>query len=213
MTSAQPNDERALRSPLKHDAAVGPAGELETQSHEELLRQAAARMPTFFRDLKLLGKRLTAEFAPQVSRIGEGQFRVMAVLYEDGELQVGDLAERCGVADPTVSKMLKSLESNGLVERTTDPENRRVVWVCLTPQGRALFDELSAAFERGIAQLLQGLTSTQLADVLRTIDHFEALVDSDERRAQGAACGGPQATAARQGESTAGAHDHTQSIQ
>lgn len=151
------------------------ATEAGERDHKELLQRAAARMPILLHMLKLVAKRVTAEYAPKVAQIGEGQFRTLHVLYDEGTLQVGELAERCGVADPTMSKMLKSLEHHGLIERRTDPENRRVVWVSPTTQGRALFDEMSAHFESGLTQLLQGLTSEQLADLLRTIDHLEAL--------------------------------------
>lgn len=184
--SIQPSDDHVRPGERQAASAPNTARIDGDASHEELLRQAAARMPAFFRVLKLLAKRLTAEYAPQVARIGEGQFRAMAVLYEDGDQHVGTLAERCGVADPTMSKMLRSLEGNGLVVRSTDAENRRVVWVRLTPQGRALFDELSAGFARGLAHLLHGLSSEQLVDVLRTVDHFEALAGTDAPRTGGA---------------------------
>lgn len=180
------SDEQARPDQTRVEGTGSQAHAAGDASREVLLQQTTARMPAFFRVLKLLAKRLAAEYAPQVARIGEGQFRALHVLYEDGDLQVGELAGRCGVAVPTMSKMLRSLEGNSLVVRTIDSENRRVVWVRLTPEGRALFDEISARFEHSLAQLLQGLTSEQLLDVLRTVDHFEALAGTDGPRADSA---------------------------
>lgn len=156
---------------VAHDGAQGGAA-----AHEALLQQAAARIPVMLRVMKLVAKRVMSEHAPRMAAIGEGQLRVLHVLYDDGTLQVGELAARCGVADPTVSKMLKSLEHNGLVERRTDPENRRGVWVSLTAAGRSLFDEMQAAFEHGMAQVMAGLTNEQLRDLVRTMDHLEQLL-------------------------------------
>src|SRR5690242_14269952 len=103
--------------------AASATGGSAALPHEELLQQAASRMPVLLRVLKLVAKRVTAEYAPKLAKIGEGQFRALHVLYDEGTLQVGELAARCGVADPTMSKMLKSLEHHGLVERQTDLEN------------------------------------------------------------------------------------------
>jgi DNA-binding MarR family transcriptional regulator len=165
----------AVAGPLRRTAEERASAAGET-AHAELLQRVAARMPVMIRVMKLVGKRVMAEHAPRMTEIGEGQARVLHVLYEDGRRQVGELAERCGVADPTVSKMLKSLEHNGLIERRTDPENRRVVWVSLTAKGRSLFDEIQASFEQGMAQMLGGLSDEQLRDFLRTMDHLEQLL-------------------------------------
>jgi DNA-binding MarR family transcriptional regulator len=157
-----------------------PQDQQEPQ-HEALLQRAARRMPVLLRVLKLVAKRVMSESTPAVAemtmaKMGEGQLRALHVLYEEGPLQVGDLAARCGVADPTISKMLKGLEANGLVERQTDKENRRAVWVSVTPTGRDLFDQMQSAFEAGLAQVLHALTSEQLHDLIRTMDHLERLL-------------------------------------
>jgi len=167
-TAAPPGDADA------HTATDGGA------THAELLQRAAARMPVMLRIMKQVAKRVITEHAPQVATIGEGQWRALHVLYDDGTLQVGELAERCGVADPTVSKMLRSLEHHGLIERRTDPENRRTVWVSLTARGLSLVDEIQASFEQGLAQVLQGLSSEQLRDLLHTMSHLERLVATPE---------------------------------
>ncbi len=57
----------------------------------------------------------------------------MMVLSSEGPLRSGVVAERCHMPEPMVSKTLKNLERSKLIERTTDPDDRRVVWVRLTP--------------------------------------------------------------------------------
>lgn len=144
-------------------------------THEDLLRRAATQMPIMLRIMKLVAKRVMAEYAPRMAALGEGQARVLQVLYDDGSLQVGELASRCGVADPTVSKMLKSLAHADLIERETDPNNRRAVWVHLTAKGHQLFDEMHASFEQGMEQVLGELNDDQLRDLLRTMEHLERI--------------------------------------
>jgi DNA-binding MarR family transcriptional regulator len=177
-TPLHPSDDIAATGDRGAAGGIDDAG----AEHEALLQRAARRMPVMWRVLKLVAKRLTAE-CPQVSQIGEGQLRVLHLVRE-GALQVGDLADRCGVADPTVSKMLRGLEHHGLIERRTDPGNRRMVWVSATADGRTLCDRMDGYFERGLAQVLQGLSSDQLRDLLHTMDHLERLMgayESDRR--------------------------------
>ncbi len=111
--------------------------------------------------------------------MGEGQYRALHLLSDEGRLTAGDLAGRCNVADPTMSKVVKSLESIGLVERHTDPDNRRIVWVSLTPKGRAMQEEMGEHFARSIASVLRPLNNPQLKDIITAFHHLESLIEDE----------------------------------
>jgi DNA-binding MarR family transcriptional regulator len=147
-------------------------------SRDEMVRRVARRLTLVQRLVRLAAKQIMAEHgvSPEVLRIGAGQYHALHELAKADRLMAGELAGRCHVSEPTVSKMLKSLEASGLVERQTDPANRRVVWVRLTPAGRAIRDELKAHFEGALAQVLAGLDDAQLADLLVGLGHLEHVV-------------------------------------
>ena len=67
---------------------------------------------------------------------------------DGGEARQVDIAARLGVAQPTVAKMLKRLESLGLVRRSSDPADRRSKLVRLTETGKQVEEE---AFETFVA--------------------------------------------------------------
>ena len=145
--------------------------------HDTLLRQAVEGMTAMRGLLKLVSRQGRAEGDQEhLAKVGEGQFHALHCLYEEGRMTPGELAERCRVADPTISKILKSLEHGGLVERHTDPENRRIVRVTLTPDGRAMHDRFQQHFVTGLAQVLQPLSSMQLTDLITAFRHLDALV-------------------------------------
>jgi DNA-binding MarR family transcriptional regulator len=149
---------------------------------EALRHEVIRRMMVVRRVVKQAVKQARSEHAtPEIAKVGEGQYHAIHCLYEDGQLTAGELAERCHVADPTISKMLKSLEGSGLVERRTDPSNRRVVWVRLTEQGRAMHDRMVAHFHAGLAGVLHPLSAQQLRDILIAFAHLESLVDTAEQ--------------------------------
>src|SRR4051812_23644312 len=104
-------------------------------SHDTLLRDAARHMLTMRRVMRLVVQQAKSQsLLPEGLRMGEAQLHVLYILSEEAQLTAGDLAERCHVADPTMSKTLNHLEAQGLVARRIDPTNRRVVQVTVTPE-------------------------------------------------------------------------------
>jgi DNA-binding MarR family transcriptional regulator len=149
-------------------------------SHEALLHEATERMLIIRQVMKQAGKEIRiTQVAPELAKMGEGQYHALHSLYEneEGRLTAGDLAARCHVAEPTISKVVKSLEHSGLVERRTDPSNRRVVWVSLTPQGRAMHDQMLVHFSQALEGVLQPLTDQQLRDLILAFTHLESLFE------------------------------------
>jgi DNA-binding MarR family transcriptional regulator len=111
--------------------------------------------------------------------VGQAQFFVLHVLSEAGPLAVGDIAERCHVSGPTISRMLNLLEANGLIARRIDPANRRVIRVDVTEAGRAAEAEMTRRFEAALQNVLSPLTDDELADLITAFGHLERLVADD----------------------------------
>jgi DNA-binding MarR family transcriptional regulator len=66
------------------------------------------------------------------------QYLAMLVLWERDGLTVGELGERVFLDSPTLTPLLKRLQSAGLVDRTRSAADERQVVVTLTDAGRAL---------------------------------------------------------------------------
>lgn len=58
---------------------------------------------------------------------------------------ISELSESLKVTSPTVTQLINSLESDGYVERTADPVDRRAVRIGLTEKGE---DAIAKALER-----------------------------------------------------------------
>jgi DNA-binding MarR family transcriptional regulator len=151
----------------------------EVDTHEILLQQASQSFRVLQRLMKHVKHALAAELPPEMARLGEGQYRALHSLCDGGRLTAGELAGRSNVADPTMSKIVKSLESSGLVERHTDPDNRRIVWVVLTPKGRAMHEEMVEHFGRGVASVLRPLSNAQLQDIINALHHLDSLIGDE----------------------------------
>ena len=104
-----------------------------------------------------------------------GEFDVLAALRRSGppyEQSPGRLGALTMVTSGTMTARLAKLEERGLVQRRTDPSDRRAVIVALTDSGRHLVGAaLTSLLERERA-LLSPLTPhqrRQLADLLRPL--------------------------------------------
>ncbi len=66
-----------------------------------------------------------------------------------------DIAKRLRIEGPTMTRMLDSLEADGLVERLPDPHDRRTKQLRLTPRGEAVLEEIFAIADTLRERLLE----------------------------------------------------------
>lgn len=121
--------------------------------------------------------RLLTALAPRLNRAVRGQVRPKAGLSMPqfillralrlGPLPAGQLAQRFGVSRPTITRTVDGLVKKGLVERQTDPSDRRVAMIALTASGQALHESTEQAAQEYLAALLERLPPSRL-DNLRT---------------------------------------------
>ena len=65
-----------------------------------------------------------------------------ALFFEQQGLPIGTLSQKRGFDAPTITGIVKRLEQSGLAERRHDREDRRVVKVYLTDEGREIMPTL-----------------------------------------------------------------------
>ncbi len=90
-----------------------------------------------------------------------------------GPMRPTALAEVLGTGASYVSKIVRRLENDGLVQRSTDPSDRRASLVQLTDAGEAAARGVYALGDRMIEEVLDGWSA---ADVRRYTDLTERFV-------------------------------------
>ena len=86
--------------------------------------------------LRALQMRLTAH------DVSLGHWTYLRILWEKDGLTQRELSEQAGVMEPTTFSALNAMEKLGYVVRRQLPDNRRKVYVYLTPKGRLLKGKL-----------------------------------------------------------------------
>jgi MarR family transcriptional regulator, lower aerobic nicotinate degradation pathway regulator len=118
-------------------------------------------------------------FEPRLRAAGLNslEWRVLATLSDSAPLSVGQLAQEVLAQQPTVTKTLDRLESQGWVQRSPDAQDARRARVALTPAGAAHVAPLLADAQAHEAQRLQALGLQDLEAVraaLQTlVQHFD----------------------------------------
>lgn len=87
-------------------------------------------------------------------------------------LKVSEISSILQVTSPSITQLVKSLESAGYVERNADPDDRRAVRIKLTDQGENLVNKAKEDFNASFARLVEHLgleKSNQLAGLLTEV--------------------------------------------
>ncbi len=103
------------------------------------------------------------------------QFDVLAALRRSGapfRLSPSDLMRLVTLTSGAMTNRIDRLEALGLVRREEDPDDRRGVLICLTPDGKRLTDQAIVARLEDARRSIEQLTkqeSRTLADLLRKL--------------------------------------------
>jgi DNA-binding MarR family transcriptional regulator len=104
-----------------------------------------------------------------------GHWTFLRILWQQDGLTQRELSDRAGVMEPTTFAALKAMEELGLVERRQVPENRKNVYVHLTPQGRALKAKLVPLAEEVNRVATRGVAA---ADIVATRRALELMLEN-----------------------------------
>jgi MarR family transcriptional regulator for hemolysin len=109
------------------------------------------------------------------------QWIVLFRLREQEGLSQVDLAEVLELQPISLVRLLDRLVEHGLVERRSDPRDRRANRLFLTPSGRQLADDLDSLRDAIATDVLQGVSAATLESSLKTLrdvkDRIKALGD------------------------------------
>jgi 3-hydroxy-9,10-secoandrosta-1,3,5(10)-triene-9,17-dione monooxygenase reductase component len=108
------------------------------------------------------------------------EYRVLACLDGAEGLGVGDLAAMAIMAQPRMTKVLDRMARQGLIERRSDPKDRRRVLIHLTPAGRTRAAPMLRAAKEHEAKILAPFSAEERSVIMRALD---LLISERERRA------------------------------
>lgn len=94
-------------------------------------------------------------------------FPLLVTIERVGPLGVVDLANRVGRDYTTVSRQVKKLETAGLVQKTSNPEDRRV-----SEAGKAMTLKIDLARQQMMNATFENWTAQEVQDLFRLVEKY-----------------------------------------
>jgi DNA-binding MarR family transcriptional regulator len=98
---------------------------------------------------------------------------ILVRLHNGGRAKLKDIARREHISTPNLCAAFRKLEHDGLVVRTTDDEDRRNTWYCVSPRGAELSIRAMELFRDGAEKIFANISKDdekRLTEALRTLN-------------------------------------------
>jgi DNA-binding MarR family transcriptional regulator len=123
----------------------------------------------FKKMVKTSGKTTGVRFSPS-------QMRALAAFHEDREYRMGELSKIAQVTMPFMTEMVDGLVREGILERVRDAEDRRVVKVKLSGQGRNIHKQFVKTRSREMESIFAKLDRKDQTELLKTLQKMSEIL-------------------------------------
>ncbi|MDP4547953.1 MAG: MarR family transcriptional regulator [Marinobacter sp.] len=112
--------------------------------------------------------------------VTQARWSTMVYLQQGGEgLTQRELASLMAIENPTLVRLLDSLEQQGLIERRACPKDRRARRLHLTEDGLNFMDELSGRATELREEMLEGISDKEIESALAV---FHKIMENAEKQ-------------------------------
>lgn len=140
-------------------------------------KELAGHLDSLLQRLSVSTQRQKNLFAEELG-ISRQQFDVLCIIYEKGQITMGELCKEISSACSTATDLADKLEKSGYVERLREKRDRRVVRLNILPKGEKL---IKSVFERRAEKLEVIMEAFETEELRKAISFMETLTDKLER--------------------------------
>jgi len=139
--------------------------------------------------LSQVARLMRRDFDARARAIGvtRPQWQVLALVNRNEGINQGGLAELIEVEPITVARMVDRLQESELIERRSDPADRRAWRLFLTDKGRDLLRQLQPCGAATAAVMLEGIAEAERAQLADLLERMRA--NLSRRTGEGIALG------------------------
>jgi MarR family transcriptional regulator, 2-MHQ and catechol-resistance regulon repressor len=98
-------------------------------------------------------------------------FEILEALYHKDKLTVREVSEAVLINTGSITYVIDKLEKKGLIERSNCKDDRRVVYIQITEEGKKLMDTIFPAHQRVIEDLFEGISEQEKDTVIKVLKH------------------------------------------
>jgi len=129
---------------------------------------------------KTISRKIAVHFRAQFG-ISTARFDTLAQLHAaGGRMTMGELSSQLMVTSGNVTGRVDGMVADRLVQRRPHATDRRSIIIAMTPAGRKLFAEVSAALSRWIGAAMGDISKAELAQLIRLLGKLKQSADDWE---------------------------------
>lgn len=125
------------------------------------------------------GDRLTKK--QLISDLTVDQHYTMRFVAHHGECTSTELAQHFDVEKSAVTSIMKRLVEKNLISRRRDPNDRRVVYLSLTPEGKKLYDECEERIYKIVGSFISKFDDQEISGFINTYEKLDRLLGEFEK--------------------------------
>ncbi|SFS89079.1 MarR family winged helix-turn-helix transcriptional regulator [Marininema halotolerans] len=107
---------------------------------------------------------------------------ILKTLSMDGPYSLANLSEQAGMTTSSVSGIVDRLEANDWVTRRRDENDRRVVWIELSDEGKELVRQVPALNSDHFKQLLRRMPEEDVTLLVEQLKKFYRFMEEELNR-------------------------------
>lgn len=107
------------------------------------------------------------------------QGMVMATLGHFGKTKISNLSDKMGLSNSTVSGIVDRLEKQGFVERIRCKNDRRVVYVDVTPEFRKIAEKHFCCIEKKYATMMEDASEEEIKKIFEGLQLLKNILDKN----------------------------------
>lgn len=133
---------------------------MENQISRDSIAELEKRLRHISGAIKQNGRKILNNYP-----ITSPQFIALQWLMEEGNLTIGELSQKNGLAFSTTTDLVDRMEKNKLVKRIKDDKDRRVVRIEVLDKGRDIIKEVIHKRQDFLGEVLDTFSSDQVNDL------------------------------------------------
>jgi MarR family transcriptional regulator, organic hydroperoxide resistance regulator len=152
---------------IKYDYMTGISGGnvLENNKSTESIAQLEKTLRHISGAIKQNGRKILNNYP-----ITNPQFIALQWLREEGDLTIGELSSKNGLAFSTTTDLVDRMEKNGLVERVRDTNDRRVVRIHVLEKGHRIIEEVILKRQNYLKEVLENFNEDQTNTIIELLN-------------------------------------------
>lgn len=121
-----------------------------------------------------------ARLLADATGLSASQLTILQILTQRAETTAGAIAASADFSQATITALLDKLETRGLVTRRRDEQDRRRIWVALTPAGRTQAKRAPDGLHDRFRDRFQRLPEWEQAYILASLEKIGAMLVDDQ---------------------------------